>query len=128
MSDGSRNKNAWKTNKINTLVPTLQFFHQNFLFSFPALASNCEAPACKASTKAHNVRLHEGIGIHNAQNVYYSGTLITLHSNLFLVRCYLYRHDQWKLSTVCKVCKVNNTVHSITHKTLRKNRPPTFLP
>lgn len=30
----------------------LQFFHQNFLFSFPACCSNCEAPCCKASARS----------------------------------------------------------------------------
>ena len=33
---------------------TFIFFHQNFLLSFPALASNCDAPACNASAPQHH--------------------------------------------------------------------------
>ena len=43
-------------NQTQDLSLTLQFFHQYFLFSFPALASNCEAPACRASETAKHIR------------------------------------------------------------------------
>ena len=35
--------------EIEKMERTLQFFHQYFLLSLPALASNWEAPACNAS-------------------------------------------------------------------------------
>jgi len=57
------------------------FFHQNFLFSFPALASNCDAPACKASA----VQCAVTFNIHSTVQFYIHITafrLIRMHNDI----------------------------------------------
>ena len=55
-------------------IITFIFFHQNFRFSLPALASNCDAPAWRASAM-HNVtifkkkRTNKKNQKHNANNL-----------------------------------------------------------
>uniref|UniRef100_A0A0X3PKT7 Uncharacterized protein n=1 Tax=Schistocephalus solidus TaxID=70667 RepID=A0A0X3PKT7_SCHSO len=40
---------------LEPLPPSFMFFHQYLFFNFPALASNCEAPAWRASARSSSL-------------------------------------------------------------------------
>ena len=112
-----------------TNAHTLQFFHQNFRFSFPALASNCDAPACKASAPRH-VQIARQKRKQKAKhtpvrstppekNVQYFYEDIHIWSNFHKLQLTRYKYTELLLTVMSATFDIKHTVQPSCQKQLK---------